>query len=122
MIDLTKEIIVDKVVEFLSNILNDTSDIKSIIYARSVSSNDFIISMIKEQLPKNLRHCISSYPSTAVVTGAVLFGFDPYIIESKKSKYTIGVSYSEDWEDNKFGHRKEKKYFYEEYNCYRCKD
>lgn len=122
MIDLTKEVIINKVVGYLNKILNNVPDIKSIIYAGSVSSNDFIISMIKEKLPKNIRHCVSSYPSTAVVTGAVLFGFDPYIIESRKSRYTIGVRCSELWNDEKFGHKINKKYFDNDYNCYRCKD
>ena len=48
MIDLTKEVIINKVVGYLNNILNIVPDIKSIIYAGSISSNDFIISMIKE--------------------------------------------------------------------------
>lgn len=122
MIDLTKEVIFNKIVGYLNNILNNVLDIKSIIYAGSVSSNYFIISMIKEKLPKHLKHCVSSYPSTAVVTGAVLFGFDPYIIESRKSRHTIGIECSEDWNDEKFGHKMNKKYFDKEYNCYRCKD
>lgn len=122
MIDLTKELIVDKVVGYIKSILNVVPDIKSIIYAGSVSSNDLIISMIKKQLPQNLRHCVSTYPSTAVVTGAVLFGFDPYIIESRKSRYTIGISCTENWNESKYGHKKEKKFFDKEYNCYRCKD
>ena len=122
MIDLTKEIIVDKVVGYLKQILEDVQDVKSIIYAGSVSTNDYIISMIKKELPDYLNHCVSSYPSTAVVTGAVLFGFDPYIVESRLSKYTIGIKCSENWDEIKYGLRKEKKYFDKEYNCYRCRD
>jgi hypothetical protein len=42
MIDLTKEIIVFKIVNHINKILNYVPDIKSIIYGGSVSSNDYI--------------------------------------------------------------------------------
>jgi hypothetical protein len=64
MIDL---IIPDIVVGYLKGILINI-DVKSIIYAGSISSNDFIISMIKNELPVYLKHCVSSYPSTAIVS------------------------------------------------------
>lgn len=97
--------------------MNKIPEIKYIIYADSFSSNDFIISIIKEKLPKHLKHCILSYLSTAIVAGAVLFGF----IESRKSRYTIGIKCSDDWNEEKYGYRINKKFFDKEYNCYRCK-
>ena len=119
MIDLTKEIIIDNVIKNLKNILKDIPDIKSIIYAGSVSSNDFIISMFKENIPK-VNHYRSAYPAIAVAKGAVIFGFDPYIIKSRVSKFTIGVNVNCKWNESLFGKRNDLKYFNKIENCYYC--
>ena len=121
MIDLTKEIIVDKVINHLENILKHFPDIKSIIYAGSVSSNDFIISMIKENIPK-VKHYRSAFPSIAVAKGAVIFGFDPFVIKSRISKFTIGIIVDNIWNEKLFGKRQDLKYFNKLYNCYYCKN
>ena len=121
MIDLTKEIIVDKVINHLENILKDIPDIKSIIYAGSVSSNDFIISMIKENIP-SVNHYRSPYPSIAVAKGAVRFGFDPFVIKSRISKFTIGINVNSNWNEELHGKRQNLKYFDELDKCYYCKN
>ena len=120
MIDLTKEIIVFKVVNHLKHILKNVPNIQSIIYAGSVSSNDFIISMIKERIPECPNHYRSAFPSIAVAKGAVIFGFDPYIIKSRISKFTIGIRVSEKWNELIHGKRKDLKFFDKEYNYYCC--
>ena len=114
MIDLTKEIIVNNVVKHLKKILKNVPNIKSIIYAGSVSSNECIISMIKNELNEinsNLNHYLSAYPSTAVVKGALIFGFYPYLIKKRISKYTIGISVKEKWNEKKHGNRQDLKYY-----------
>ena len=120
MIDLTKEIIVNKVANHLNKILKKVPDIKSIIYAGSVSQNDYILSMIKKMLPNNLGHYRSGYSSEAVVKGAVIFGFDPLIIKERVSKYTLGIVVSAKWNERMHGKRKDLKYFDKEYNDYYC--
>ena len=121
MIDLTKEIIIDNVIKNLKKILKHIPDIKSIIYAGSVSSNDFIISMFKENIPK-VNHYRSAYPAIAVAKGAVIFGFVPYIIKSRVSKFTIGVNASCKWNESLYGKRNDLKYFDKIENGYYCKN
>lgn len=122
MIDLTRELIVNKIVKYLNNIISNVPDVRSIIYAGSVSSNHFIISMIKEQLGFDIDHYLCTFPPVAVVKGAVIFGFNPYIIQKRISKYTIGVRCNEIWDEHKHGIHPEKKYFDNDDNCYRCRD
>ena len=54
------------------------------IFTFSLSPNDFIISMIKERIPAHLNYYCSLYPSVDIVKGAVIYGFDPYIIKRRK--------------------------------------
>ena len=117
MIDLTKEILIDKIVDHIEEILSHVPEIKNIIYAGSVSTNDFIITMIKNRLP-SLKHFRSAYPSVSVVKGAVIFGIYPYIIKSRIAQFTIGVEFAERWNELKHGKREDLKYFDNIENCY----
>lgn len=121
MIDLTKEILINKVINHIEEILKHVPDIKNIIYAGSVSTNDFIISMIKNKLT-SLKHFRSAYPSVSVVKGAVIFGIYPYIIKSRISQFTIGVVCNEKWDELKHGKRKDLKFFDNIDNLYKCKN
>lgn len=40
-----------------------------------------------------------SYPETAIIRGAVLFGFQNNIIRKRKAKYTLGIKVSNKWEE-----------------------
>lgn len=124
MIDLTKEIIVDNTVKHINKILKNIPDIKSIIYAGSVSNNVYIFSMIKEEIKKTypkLEHYRSTFPSTSIVKGAVIFGYNPFIIKSRISKYTIGVKCNEDWDQSIHGKRPELKFFDENEKKFYCR-
>lgn len=124
MIDLTYEVIVCNVVKYLKRIIRNVQNIKSIIYAGTVSSNDFIISMIKDNLgtETNIKYYRSAYPSTSIAKGAVIFGFNPFIIKSRISKFTIGVSCNEKWNEKKYGKRQDLKFFCDIEKCYKCKN
>ena len=122
MIDLTKEIIVDKTVKYINKIISNVSQVSTIIYAGSVSSNNYIISMIKKGINKVVNHYLCTYPPVSVVKGAVVFGLNPYIIKRRVSKFTIGIRCNEKWDEKKHGMHPEKKYFDFDDNCYRCKD
>ena len=122
MIDLTKEILVDNTVKYINKIISTVPQVSTVIYAGSVSSNSYIISMIKKGINKNIRHCLCTYPPVAVVKGAVVFGLNPYIIKRRIAKYTIGIRCNEKWDEKKHGMHPEKKYFDYDDNCYRCRD
>ena len=73
MIDLTKEIIIDKISKYINRIILDVPHIDSIIFAGTVSSNNYIISLIKENISDyNLKFYLCTFPSVAVVKGAIL--------------------------------------------------
>ena len=122
MVDLTKEIIVDKTVKYIKDIITTVHQVNAIIYAGSVSSNNYIISMIKKEINNGINHYLCTYPPVAVVKGAVIFGMNPYIIKSRISKYTIGIRCNEKWNQKKHGLHPEKKYYDFDDQCFRCKD
>ena len=62
-----------------------------------------------------------SHSSIAVMNGAVIFGIKSDIINSRKAKYTIGVSTSEIWDVEKHA-KYGKKYFDEENKVWRCRN
>ena len=107
MIGLTEKIIVKNVVKHIKEILTNFPDIKSVIYAGNVYSNDFILSKIKSSLPENLYHCLSAYASEAVVKEAVIFGFDPLVIKERVSKYALGIAVSETLNEESHGKEKD---------------
>jgi hypothetical protein len=77
--------------------------------------------MFKENIPK-VNHYRSAYPSIAVAKGTVIFGFDPYIIKSRVSKFTIGVNANCKWNESLYGKRNDLKYFDKIENGYYCKN
>ena len=120
MIDLTKEIIVDKTVFYLYEIIDHVKNINSIIYAGTVSKNSYIISMIQNQLPTNISYCVTPHPSLAVARGAVMFGMNPLVIKSRIARLNIGVQTSEKWNEIRHGKRKDLKYFCPIEKFYKC--
>ena len=124
MIDLTKEVIVNNVVKDINKIFNNVDPtIKSIIFTGSVSDNDFIFSMLKEEIKTNYSNieCYRSpFTSTAIVRGAVIFGFSPSFIKTRVSKYTIGIGVSEEWDESKHGERQDLKYYDEDEKRHYC--
>ena len=123
MIDLTKEIIVDKIKNYIGRIILDVPHINSIIFAGSVSKNNYVISMIEEALSDyELKSYVCTYPSVSVVKGAVIFGLNPYIIRKRVSKYTIGIECNETWNEIKHGEHPEKKYYDQDDRCYKCRN
>ena len=120
MIDLTREIIVDNTVNYIYEIIDHVKNINSIIYAGSVSKNSYVISMIQNQLPNNINHCVTPHPVLAVARGAVMFGMDPLMINSRVARFNIGIRISENWNDLKHWKRKDLKYFCTIENKYKC--
>ena len=122
MIDLTREIIVDNVVNYLFEIIDHVKNINSIIYTGTVSKNNFIISMIKNQLPSSINHYIATHPALAVARGAVMFGMNPLLIRSRIARFNIGIEINEIWNELKHGKRKDLKYRCKIENCEKCKN
>ena len=62
-----------------------------------------------------------SRPENAVVTGAVLFGLDPNIKNTRKAKYSIGFNCDDIWDEKIHGGIGEK-YFDNNNNVYKCRN
>ena len=122
MIDLTREIIVDNTVNYIYEIIDHVKNINSIIYAGSVSKNPYIISMIQNQLPNNINHCVTPHPVLAVARGAVMFGMNPLVINSRVARFNIGIKISEDWNYLKHSKRQDLKYFCTYEKKYKCRN
>ena len=111
----------------ISDIIKDIIEnciyqINSVIFVGGYCSNEIIISLIKRELGILISNYMQpSKPCLAIMDGAVLFGINPNIINTRISKYTIGQGTRKIWNDekhSKFG----KKVFDDWEKKYRCKD
>ena len=101
MIDFTKEIIFDNTEIYIWEIIDLVKAINSIIYAGTVFSNSYSISMIQNQLSNKNNSCVTNYPALAVVRGANMYGMNPFVIKSRITKFNIGIRISENWDKSK---------------------
>ena len=107
----------------IRNILDSTyRNINTVIFVGGYCSNGIIISSIKEGLQGRINYFLQpSKPCLAIMEGAVLFGINPNIINTRIAKYTIGQSFRDTWNEAK--HSKMGKKVYDEVdNCWRCED
>ena len=76
-------------------------EIKTLIFVGGYSSNEVLVSLIKNGLTNILNILRPTRPSLAIMEGAVIFGMNPYIIMERKAKYTIGLNYRAPWDEDK---------------------
>lgn len=111
----------------ISNVIKDIIknckyQINSVIFVGGYCSNEIIISLIK----KGIGNLITNYmqpskPCLAIMDGAVLFGINPNIINTRISKYTIGQGTRSVWNEEK--HSRFGKKVYDEWKkLWRCED
>ena len=76
----------------IKDILNSTNlNINTIIFVGGYCSNEIMISLIKKELDQRIKNYLQpSKPCLAIMEGAVLFGINPNIINTRISRYTIG--------------------------------
>ena len=105
-----------------NNLKISNKDIDTIIFVGGYSSNEILISSIKKYLDKKIIHHLQpSTPYLAIMNGAVLFGINPYIINSRIAKYTIGQKVRNIWDEkihSKFS--KSNKVYDKNEKVYRC--
>ena len=107
-----------KISDLLKKICNAVSDVKCILYVGGYSSNEILLSKIKNNF-KNMEHLKPSRPSIAVVKGAVLFGLNPKIVKIRKAPYTIGFNCDKIWDESVHGGIGIK-YYDNDYKNYKC--
>ncbi len=94
------------------------------IFIGGYCSNEILILLLKKGLKRIIKNFLQpSKPCLAIMEGAVLFGINPRIIESRIAKYTLGILSNNIWDDelhSKLG--KKYKYFDEEDKVWRCRD
>ena len=106
--------------KIIKEIYEKENDIESILYVGGYSSNEVLFSYFKKEFHK-LQHLKPSQPENAVVKGAVLFGLNPYIINIRKAKYTIGFNCDDVWNEAIHGGIGEK-YCDNNYNIFKCRN
>ena len=101
---------------------NCVFQINSVIFVGGYCSNEIIISLIKKGLGRSITNYMQpSKPCLAIMDGAVLFGINPNIINTRISKYTIGQGTRSVWNEDKHA-RFGKKVFDEWKKIWRCED
>jgi hypothetical protein len=86
------------------------------------SSNDVLTSKIGLELNENIPLFLKpSNPYLSILEGAVLFGINPNLIETRIAKYTIGMGVSDIWNEE-IHSGKGTKYYDEDTKKWRCKD
>ena len=109
----------DSICKIINEIISK-EEISTIIFVGGYCSNEILLKLIKNGLEKITTFLQPSYPSLAIMEGAVLFGIEPSTINVRKAKYTLGKKISSDWNEEIHGQRG-KKYFNEEKQKWYCK-
>ena len=115
-----------KICKVIKNIIiKSKKNIETIIFVGGYCSNEILINFLKTNLKKKIKTFLQpSKPCLAIMEGAVLFGINPKIIESRIAKYTLGIDFNTLWDEklhSEFG----EKYIDEETGldmCYNCFD
>ena len=92
---------VDSICQIICNMIkNSDEEINSMIFVGGYSSNEILISEIKNKLSKKISFFLKpSKPCLSIMEGAVLFGLNPNNIIQRKAKYTIGIKTSAFWNE-----------------------
>ena len=105
----------------ISEICYQVKDIESILYVGGYCANEVLIDLLKKNFP-NLVHLKPSCPERAVIQGAVIFGINPFVIGSRKARYTIGFNCDDPWDEKIHGSVIENKYYDNNYHCHKCRN
>lgn len=97
-------------------------NINSIIFVGGYCSNEIMISLIKKGVNHKIKNFLQpSKPCLAIMEGAVLFGINPNIINTRISRFTIGQGTRSQWNEEK--HSRFGKKVYDEWKkIWRCED
>ena len=117
----------DSICEEIKKILKKAKDeinidINKVIFVGGYSSNEVLTSKIGLELNKNIPFFLKpSNPYLSILEGAVLFGINPNIIETRIAKYTIGMGFDDIWNEEIHSEKGEK-YYNEEKKIWMCND
>ena len=114
----------NSICEIIKNILESSDEeINSIILVGGYSSNDILISEIKQEILSlyNINFLKPERPYLSVMEGAVYFGLDSNKIVQRKAKYTFGIKANLEWNE-KLHYKKGKKYCSKIQQKYCCED
>ena len=97
-------------------------DINKVIFVGGYSSNEVLTSKIGLELNKDIPFFLKpSNPYLSILEGAVLFGINPNLIETRISKYTIGMETRDIWNEE-IHSEKGTKIFDEDSKVWRCEN
>lgn len=108
MLELESKIFYDIMDEFAQKIFSKIEEIYNSVGTRFIlltgagSYNNVLRNYIMRFAGRKNIHLnfeITLYPETAIMQGAVLFGFQRDIIRKRKAKFTLGIKVNEKWND-----------------------
>ena len=114
---------VNGICKIINNILKfDDEGINSMILVGGYSSNQVLISEIKNHLSNKISNFLKpSKPCLSIMEGAVLFGLNPNKIVRRKARYTIGLNADLYWNE-KLHSKNGEKFYDKEGKIWLCKN
>jgi len=94
--DLMDEL-TNKISEYISQIIEEVS-IETIIFSEGASVNLIIRQLIQDK-NKSIKIVQSHNPEVAISYGSVLFSYDHNVINPRKAKYSFGIKYRREWNE-----------------------
>lgn len=95
------DLIVNKIKNIIKRTKEDKNvDINKLIFVGGYCSNEVITSKIQLDLNEHIVFFLKpSNPYLAIMEGAVLFGVNPNIIDTRIARYTIGMETRDFWKE-----------------------
>ncbi|KAK3099933.1 hypothetical protein FSP39_012098 [Pinctada imbricata] len=90
----------DKVTIRVTGLAGQAKSERGGVYAccRGYSESPLMINALKKKFP-NVRVVVPATPGLAVLTGAVIYGYEPDIIASRVASYTYGIAKQRIWKE-----------------------
>ncbi|KAJ6231075.1 hsp70 family protein [Anaeramoeba flamelloides] len=85
---------IDKLKEYLNELQKGSEILKQtdiVFFTGGLSNCEYFRKSVQKQLGNNYQYILSPYPDKSIIIGAVLFGFDPNIVSTRRSQFTYGI-------------------------------
>ncbi|KAK3099850.1 hypothetical protein FSP39_010738 [Pinctada imbricata] len=91
---------IDNVVKYIRDLLDKpkVKGVGSMLAVGGYSESPLMINALKKNFP-NVRVVVPATPGLAVLTGAVIYGYEPDIIASRVASYTYGIAKQRIWKE-----------------------
>ncbi|KAJ3436208.1 alpha kinase/elongation factor 2 kinase [Anaeramoeba flamelloides] len=85
---------IDKSKKYLNNLKQKSEILKQtdiVFFTGGLSNSEYFRKSVQKILGNNYQYNKAPYPDKSIIIGAVLFGFDPNIVSTRRSQFTYGI-------------------------------